>query len=144
MERVKLDLPDRFDFSTDIPIRIEDINYGGHLGNDAVLSLIHEARVQFLNKHRFTESNVDGSGLIMVDAAIVYKSQAFYGETLTVQIAAGAFSRAACDLFYYLSDVATGREVARAKTGIAFFDYENRRPVKVPEKFKALFAPHDP
>ena len=71
-----------------------------------MLSLIHEARVQFLDKHRFTESDVDGSGLIMVDAVIVYKSQAFYGETLTVQVAAGVFSRAACDLFYHLSDLA--------------------------------------
>jgi hypothetical protein len=39
MARVKIDLPDKFIFKTEIPIRINDINYGGHLGNDAVLSI---------------------------------------------------------------------------------------------------------
>lgn len=144
MGRVKLDLPERFDFSTDIPIRIGDINYGGHLGNDAVLTLIHEARVRFLTRYGFTELDVDGPGLIMVDAVVVYKSEAFYGQTLTVKIAVGAFSRTGCDLFYHLSDKTTGREVARAKTSIAFFDYGNRRTAKVPETFKTIFAPDPP
>ena len=144
MARVKLDLPDRFDFSTEISIRIGDINYGGHLGNDAVLSLIHEARVRFLAEHGFTETNIDGPGLIMADAVVVYKSEAFHGETLSVEIAAGDFSRTGCDLFYRLSNTETGREVALAKTGIVFFDYENRKAVKMPEKFKAILDSHGP
>ena len=52
MARVKLQLPANFLFSTEIPIRISDINYGGHLGNDAVLSIVHEARIQFLQQSR--------------------------------------------------------------------------------------------
>ena len=45
MQRVKVELPANFNFSCIIPIRITDLNYGGHVGNDAVLSLIHEARI---------------------------------------------------------------------------------------------------
>ncbi len=44
MPRVELELPERFQFVTEIPLRITDINYGGHLGNDALLSLLHEAQ----------------------------------------------------------------------------------------------------
>jgi len=29
---------------------VADINYGGHLGNDKVLSFIHEARLRYVRK----------------------------------------------------------------------------------------------
>ena len=39
MERVKIHLPDTFAFSTVSRIRITDLNYGAHVGNDTFLSL---------------------------------------------------------------------------------------------------------
>ena len=139
MARVKLALPERFVFSTEMPIRITDINYGGHLGNDAVLSLVHEARVRFLKAYGFSELDVDGVGIIMADTVIVYQSEAFYGETVVIGVTAGDFSRSSCDFFYRLSDRASEREVARAKTRIVFFDYERRKAVAVPGAFRSIF-----
>ena len=46
MARVKLELPAQFNFRTNIPIRIQDLNYGNHVGNDAILSIMHEARLR--------------------------------------------------------------------------------------------------
>ncbi|NDG84238.1 MAG: thioesterase, partial [Proteobacteria bacterium] len=60
MPRIKIDLPERFAFSTELSLRITDINYGGHLGNDAVLGLVHEARVRFLKHHGFSETEIGG------------------------------------------------------------------------------------
>ena len=40
MARIKLDMPDNYIFSTELPVRISDINYGGHLSNDAMLSML--------------------------------------------------------------------------------------------------------
>lgn len=139
MARVKLELPEQFIFTTEMPLRVGDINYGGHLGNDAVLSLIHEARVQFLKAHGFSELDVNGAGIIMADSVVVYKSEAFYGEVMVVDVTVAEFSRVGCDFFYRLSDQDSGREVVRAKTGIVFFDYQARKTVAVPPKFKALF-----
>ena len=34
LARVKLTLPDAWQFDTTVTVRIGDINYGGHLGND--------------------------------------------------------------------------------------------------------------
>ena len=143
MARVKLDLPERFDFSTEIPVRINDINYGGHLGHDSVLSLTHEARIRLLRKYGFTEMDIDGSGVIISDVAIVYKSEAFYGETLSIEVAICDFSKYGCDFVYKITEKETRREIARAKTGIVFFDYENRKVSPVPEKFKAIFPPKE-
>ena len=66
MPRIKIKLPEKFIFRTEIPIRITDINYGGHLGNDSLLSIIHEARVRFLKSLGYSESNVEGVGIIMI------------------------------------------------------------------------------
>ena len=65
MQQVKLELPKEFSFSTTIPIRITDLNYGGHVGNDTVLTLFHEARMQFLSFYGASEMNFGGVGLIM-------------------------------------------------------------------------------
>jgi len=138
MARVKLDIPEEFEFSTEIPIRISDINYGGHLGNDAVLSLIHEARLRFFKKYGFTELDIDGFGLVLTDAVVVYKSVGYHGDILTIEVTREDFNKYGCDFVYRITNKETGKEVARAKTGIVFFDYDKKKVAKVPEKFKEI------
>ena len=74
MARIKLDLPEQFPFSTELRVRITDVNYGGHMGNDALLGLLHEARVRFLTQYGFSELNICGAGIIMADSVIVSPS----------------------------------------------------------------------
>ena len=140
MPRLKFNLPGRFHFSTEIPLRIGDINYGGHLGNDAILSLAHEARVRFFRKHGWTELDVEGASIIMADAAIMFKAEGFYGDVVTVEIAVDDLSEPGCDLLYRLTNKESGKEIARVKTGIVFFDYKSRKPVRMPESFRLAFA----
>lgn len=135
MARINIELPHIFIYSTEIPIRITDINYGGHLAHDSVLSLTHEARVRFLSGMGFSEGDVDGVGIIISDAAVVYKTEAFYGQTVVSEIAIRDFHQYGCDFIYKLSDKSTGKEIARVKTGIIFFDYKNRKICKVPASF---------
>lgn len=137
---MKIDLPQRFHFSTEMPIRISDINYGGHLGNDSVLTLIHEARIRFLKEYGYSELDIEGVGIIMADAAVVYKAEGFHGETLTIEVAVGEFQNAGCDFFYRLTNNHAGQEVARAKTGIVFYDYQSKKTVAVPPKFREKFT----
>lgn len=139
MARVKLELPDRFHFKTEIHVRESDMNRGGHLGNDTLFSLMNEARVQFYSSLGYSEGNVDGAGTIMSDAVIVYRSEVFAGDDLVLEIAAGDFTRIGCDLYYRITNAETGQEVARAKTAIGFLDYRERRIRPVPRPFKALF-----
>jgi acyl-CoA thioesterase FadM len=134
--RIKLDLPETFIFTTEMDVQICHINYGGHLGNDSLLALIHEARIRFLESMGYSEMNIEGAGLIMSDAAVVYAAEVFRGDRLTIEIAAHDFSRVGCDLFYRLTSRRLGKEVARAKTGILFFDYEARKVRPIPENFR--------
>jgi acyl-CoA thioesterase FadM len=141
MARVKLVLPKQFSFSTDIQVRISDINYGNHLGNDALLALVHEARLQCLKAHGFSEMDIGGRGLMLTDAVIIYKSQGFHGDVLTINVAAADFNKYGCDFIFKIDRQDNGREVARAKTGIVFFDYSKQKIAPVPEVFAAVFQP---
>ena len=140
MARIKVSLPDSFSFKTEIPIRITDINYGDHVGNDTLLSLIHEARVQFLASHGYEELKIAGLGLIISDAGIEYKAELFYGDRIIVSVAAGEFSKVGFDLFYKIEKQGKDKVelVAAAKTGMIFYDYEKKKiawvPVGVREK----------
>lgn len=138
MPRVKIDLPATFSFSCKIQVRITDINYGGHLGNDSVLSIIHEARVQYLQQLGYTELNLAGAGLIMADAALEFKSEVFYGETITASVAAGAISKIGFDLYYKLENQENGKSktIAIVKTGMICFDYAKKKIMAVPEEVR--------
>ena len=143
MPRIKIELPEKFSFSITIPIRITDINYGGHVGNDTVLSLIHEARVQFLKQYGYEELKFGGVGLIMSDAAIEFKNEVFYGDVINASVAIENFSKVAFDIFYKLEKEIEGKQqlVATAKTGMVCYNYELKKIVAVPEevilKFKS-------
>jgi acyl-CoA thioester hydrolase len=139
MPRLKLELPKSFAFSTDLEIRITDVNYGQHLGNDALLGLLQEARLRFLKTNGFSEVDAGGAGMIMADAAVMYRAQAFHGDVLRIEVAAADPERCGCDLLYRVTRPGDGKEIARAKTGIVFFDYAAKKVVAMPEKFRAAY-----
>lgn len=140
MARVKVSLPATFSFSATIAVRITDINYGGHMGNDALLSILHEARVQFLQHHGFTELDVAGKSLIMADVAIEYKGEGFRGDVLTVELAAHDFTRYGFDMVYRVTNQQQ-RLIALAKTGMLCFDYDSRKVVSLPPEVAARLQP---
>ncbi len=138
MTRVRLELPGEFQFTTEVTLRVTDINYGGHLGNDAVLSIAQEARVRFLRSHGWTELDVAGVGIIMTDAVVLYRSEAFYGDVLTIDVAVADLEQIGCDFLFRITNKASRKEVARVKTGVVFFDYNRRKPAPIPEAFRSV------
>jgi YbgC/YbaW family acyl-CoA thioester hydrolase len=139
MARIKLELPAAFFFSTSIPIRITDLNYGGHVGNDTILSILHEARVKFLLHHGYKELDMGGVSLIMSDVAIEFKNELFYEDELNASVAVSDISKVSFDIYYKL-EKKTGDKlltVALAKTGMVCFDYKTRKVAAMPEDVKA-------
>ena len=135
MERIKINLPETFTFSTIIKIRITDINYGGHVGNDSFLSLVHEARLQFLASKGFSEMDIMNVGLIMADAAIEFKKEITYGDTVKISVAATDFDRIGFDIFYLLEVEKDGVTsiAGKAKTGMMCYDYANKNKAALPQ-----------
>jgi len=140
MARIKIDLPDQFPFTTEIPVRITDLNYGAHVGNDTILSLIHETRMQWLLNLGYTsELSIEGIGLIMADAGIEFKSELFYGEKIFASLAVTGLTKIGFDIYYKLEKGNSAERivVALAKTGMLCFDYQKRKIASVPEEFRS-------
>ena len=140
MARIKLAIPAQKIFSTEMAVRISDINYGNHVGNDAFVQFIHEARVQWLSSNNYTELNIEGASLIMADLAVEYKAESFYGDLLQIEIAVGEISRAGFELYYQITTTRDGKSilVAKAKTGLVSFNYEEKKVRELPLKFIEL------
>lgn len=138
MARVKITFPDQIPlFKSRIAVRITDINYGNHLGNDRLLGMLHEARIQWLRSLGLTELNIGGCGLIMADVMIRYQNEGFYGDMLEINLYADAVGQSAFDLLYEVKVERGGKWVllAAAKTGMACFDYEMRKVISIPAGF---------
>ncbi len=136
MARIKINLPEKFIFSTDIPVRSTDINRGGHMGWNSMFNILDEARIQFWNSIGYSETENARVSNIMADAGINYKRQVFYGQTLKIEMAADEFTDRSFDLVFRISDAESGEEVARAKTGMLCFDYKEQKITRVPDDFK--------
>ena len=135
MPKLSLEVPFSFQFETTIPFRITDINYGGHLGNDAFLYLVHEARMQFLNKYGLSELDFAGIGLIMRDAGIEFRDELFYGDTVIASVTVAEFTKASFEIYYKLEKEVEGKRklVALAKTGMIGYDYGKKKIAALPE-----------
>ena len=143
MGRIKIVLPEKEIFKIQLPVRITDVNYGNHLGNDSLVSMLHEARVSWLASMQYSELNIEGHSVIMSDLAVSYVNESFYGDMLTFTLYFGEQSTAGFELFYLIETNRDDRKIiiAKAKTGIVFFDYQNRKITTIPKEFLKKINP---
>ncbi|MGN6340098.1 MAG: acyl-CoA thioesterase [Ginsengibacter sp.] len=142
MSRLKIDLPERRLASFTIPVRITDVNYGNHVGNNAMIEIIHEARFRFLQKYGFTELDAGGIALIMSSISVEFKNECFYSDLLEVELYVGEISRVEFELFYKVHTERNGKIVliALAKTTMVGFDYEVKKVKSIPLLLKDILA----
>lgn len=134
MARLQIELPQTFLFETEFNVRVTDLNYGNHVGNDTILSYMHEIRIRFYRHLGYqSELNFEGDiGQIIADAAIVYKSESFLGDSLVGKLTVDDVSKYGFDFLYLIVNKDTGKEVARGKTGVVCFDYAKRKVASIP------------
>lgn len=142
MSRIRIKLPEKCIAVFTIPVRITDINYGNHVGNNSLVEIIHEARMQFLRQYDFTEMDAGGSSLIMNELVVEFKNESFYKDNPEVKIFVGDISRVSFELFYSISVVRNNLSIiiANAKTGMVCFDYKEKKVVPIPDKLKKIFT----
>ena len=133
MSRVQIESLESYPFSFAITVRTTDLNYGGHLGNDKLLSLVHEARVAFLASLGYKEREFAGESLIMGDTAIVYQGEGFAGDELKFEVGCSEISRCGFRLNYRVKKT-DGTPVAMIENGMVCFDYNNKKVKPLPEE----------
>jgi acyl-CoA thioester hydrolase len=102
-----------------------------------VLAMFHEARVRFLQFLGIAneKDGMDGAGIIMTDAIVIYKAESFLGDDLTLKVSVSDVTPKSMDVVYLVENSGSGKEVARGKTGILCYDYNLRKIATIPEKY---------
>ncbi|MCP3965711.1 MAG: thioesterase [Lentisphaerae bacterium] len=134
MPKIKLKSLDNYLFNVTIPVRISDINYGNHLSNDSMVSILHEARLRFLQSLGYKDEI--GVGMIMQDLAVNFKAESFLNDTLTVYVGVAEKTRLSVRVYYKVENQ-ENKLVALAETGMAFLDYKTRKLAPVPDKLNS-------
>jgi len=140
MPRIKLAPLKHYTFKIDLTVRITDINYGGHLGNDRMLSLAHEARVAFLARFGYSEGSCGSVSLIIGDVAVQYKGEAFAGDILQFEIAPGEYTQYGFRLFYRVTRASDHKLIALIENGMVCLHPQSHELHILPPGVKAHFS----
>jgi len=138
MPRLQLKPRDSYPFQTELTVRVTDLNYGGHLGNDSLVSLVHEARYRFLAFHQWTEMDCGGVSLILGDAAIGYQGEAFAGDVMRFDVTAGEPGRCGFRLFFRVTRVSDQAAIGLVENGMICFDYKTRKIQSLPDEVRGI------
>lgn len=140
MARLTLEFPeDQYCYSTQLTVRVTDINGANHLGNDSMISMISEARARFLYEFGIRETDEDGTGIIVTDLATTYRAEAHARDQLLFEVGVMDFNRYGGDITFRITRPADGTLVAMAKSGFVFFDYRQSKVAPMPDAFSAKF-----
>mgnify|MGYP001544941824 CR=1 FL=1 len=122
-----------YKFSTEVKIRISDINYGNHVGYDRYFLLFQEARIDYLKSLGFSELDLGGPGLIITEANCKYRAELLLAEVVEVKCKTTDISSKSFTLEYKIEK--DGKTCATGYTKNMAFDYEKKKPISVPHDF---------
>jgi acyl-CoA thioester hydrolase len=134
MARLKINIPNQLLTTIHLPVRINDVNYGNHVGNSAFVGLVHEARMQWLQQYQLSELDCGGVGMIMSNLSVEFKNEAFYGDTLAVNIYIGEITSVSFELVYQLTTIRNNATIiiANAITTMVCYNYTLKKIAPVP------------
>ena len=141
MPRIKLAPRDRYQHTFETTIEVTDLNYGNHMGNDALVGIIHRARVHLLRQFGAGETNLgDGkTGILLTDLVVNYRGEGFLFDRLIVESTLGELRPKGFRMFHRIA-TDQNRLIALAETGIVAFDYQNKKVALIPEAFVSKIA----
>ena len=135
MPKIKVKKFDKYEFVYKTKINVRDINYGGHLSNDSVVGLMHEARIDMLNQMGFSELNLgDGqTGVIMSDLAVSFKAEGFMLDHIEILSHIDEINYATFRIYHKIMRENT--VLVLAETGMVAYNYQQKQIGEVPKEF---------
>lgn len=133
MPRIKLRAQPAYSFRYSTVLKVRDINYGNHLSNDAVVGLLHEARVEMFIQLGCKESELGGQniGIVIADLAVNYKKQGYLGDEIIIYLDIDEIGKKGFRILY---KIVRGDELlVLAETGVAVYDYRTQKVAAVPQ-----------
>jgi acyl-CoA thioesterase FadM len=133
--RIQLAAKPQYAFSYRTTLKVRDINYGGHLGNDSVAGLLHEARLDLLRRVGASELDLgDGkAGMILSDLAIQFVAEGYLFDSIVIETEVDEIKRCSLRLCHRIR---RGEDViVLAEVGVVGFAYASRSIAALPKSF---------
>lgn len=140
--RIQLTEKSSYSHAYHTTLKVRDINYGGHLGNDAVAGLLHEARLELLRSLGASEGDLGDSatGIILSDLAIRFVAEAYLFDVIVIETEVEELKRTSLRLCHRIRRGAD--LIALAEVGVVAFVYASRRVGAFPESFVRALRAH--
>lgn len=123
-------------FRASIDIRFRDIDALGHVNNAVYFTFLEIARSAYFAALLGRPLGVEDFSIVVAEAQCRYRSPAFYGERLIVEMAAVSVRSRSFELRYRISVEETGRLVAEARTVQVAYDHQARRGTTFSPEFR--------
>jgi acyl-CoA thioesterase FadM len=141
LARKTIELPQRFQFSTEYTVLYSDVNVANHLAADRIPAIAIEGQLRFVIALGYEQATAfEEAGLIMAHSEIAYITETDYGDCLRIDVAAVNFSSKSFDLVFRLFNLSKNIETARLRNTMLFFDYSSKSVCEVPASFKEKVA----
>jgi acyl-CoA thioesterase FadM len=135
MAKVILKEENSYDFRYRLKAQIHHVNYSGHVGHDAIVQMIWEARVNLLKDLGLTELDLgDGkTGIIMTDLEINFLREILPFDELLIESKIDDVSENGFRIYHRITK--DGKTCVLAETGFLSFNYSTHRVCTLPKQF---------
>ena len=119
-----------------LSVRFRDCDSMGHVNHAVYFTYLEQCRLTFWRDITGTPS--PHTRVIIARAECDYVAPAHFGDELEVGLQVDAIGRSSFTLQYEISDVGSGRAVARGKTVMVSYDYAASAVVPLPPATREL------
>lgn len=134
---------DLFRFSTTLEVRWRDVDALGHVNNAVYFTYLEQARFHYLRQLGLVPPDPAGIGFILAEASCRFKSPLGLGERVTIYVRVSEL-RNSSFIFEYRIEGADERVAATARSAQVCYDYQNQRPIPVPDAWREAIVAYEP
>ena len=137
-------MSDEYRHRTPVQVRFRDIDAFGHVNNAVVSTYVELARITYLrdvlslNPVRPT----DRMPLILAMIKVDYLSPIMLEDRIEVGSRVDWIGRSSIGMAHHLQ-AESGRDLARAGSVLVTYDYEQARPMPVPDHWRSAMTAHE-
>ena len=124
-------------FKHSLPVRFADVDMLGHVNNAVYFTYIEECRTTFFRSLGYKNNDFQKEcPIILAHAECGFKSPAFFGENLDIQLRVGEIKNASFSFEYEIYEQKSKRLVAVAKTIQVTFNYAQMKVIPIPDTLR--------
>lgn len=122
-----------FKFSIPLTVRVNDLNYGNHVGHQTFFSYFQESRVAYLQQFGYSELSIGDFGILMAGAVCKYKRALFLNDAIRVACRVSELRSKKFTMAYTIER--DNLVCAEGSTVNLCYDHKANKVARLPESF---------